>query len=164
MSSLLRETDCAAPVCASRNPAFWPGSDEKRALKALRRMCEGKTSDEIGEHLVRQGLIRKARDPGARVRACLNPGKSEFFSPSEILAIEMFTGVAAWTEFCAEAHGCELVVTDPMEAAYRLQARIDSLEAELDAERERLAGIRTRTNDRRLWAPTPGAKFSLGSD
>lgn len=157
------------PAHASQNPAFRPGSPESEAILALRESCygAGHTSAEIGEMLVEQGLFRSKRGAAdAHVRACLNAGKSEFFSPSEILAIQSFTGVYAWLEFECRALGRQ--VPDPespddeLRVAREEQARHEALARSAE---ERIRSLETRTNGspRRSWIPNPGAKFSIDS-
>jgi len=61
---------------------------------ALLEMCGGKTSQEIAHHLISVDGIwgDKSLDTGsARIRACLNKDKPEFFKAAELIAIQRFT-------------------------------------------------------------------------
>ena len=61
---------------------------------ALRMMCEGRKSQEIAHYLISEDGIWKGKTletGAARVRACLNHDKNEFFKISEIIAISKYT-------------------------------------------------------------------------
>jgi len=62
--------------------------------EALTEMCGGFGSQEIAHHLIEVDGIWKGKslDTGAaRVRACLNKDKAEFFKLSELIAVSKFT-------------------------------------------------------------------------
>lgn len=159
------EEDPRAPVHASRNPCFRPGSPEDRAIKALRRSVygSGHTSEQIGQMLVQRGLYRSKRGSAAsHVRACLNPGKSEFFSPSELLAIQQHTSCHDWSEFEAGALGKALVSADPEAELDQARGELEACRRRLDAAAERVEACEGRAIGRPIprFVPTQGAKFS----
>jgi len=66
----------------------------KDGYAALEAMCAGKSSQEISHHLISVDGIwheKKLETGAARVRACMNKEKHEFFKFSELIAISKFT-------------------------------------------------------------------------
>lgn len=154
---------------ASQNPCFWPGSQEKEAIEALKETCfgNGHTSEQLGDMLVDAGLYGSRRKSAqAHVRAALNPGKTEYFSPSELMAIMALTGNYAWLRFQCRMLGLtEPQTADPNEQlriAREQQERHERLAAEARAECERLSAQAGANEPLAAWAPPIGAKFSRG--
>lgn len=151
-------------VSSTRNPCFWPGSQEKAAVEALREMCAGHTSAEIAAHLVAMGLYdsrRKSAD--AHVRACLNPGRTEFFSPSELIAIQSHFGNYAWIRFECRMLGLSEPVVESVDEQLRLEREaLARAEEEAERARDRVRELERLTNGGPtgpIWKPTIGAKF-----
>lgn len=120
------------PAHSTANLAWWPGSQEREALEALRLTCygAGHTSADLGRMLVERGLCRSESSADARVRACLNAGKSECFSPSELLAIMAFTGRYDFLRFQCRALGLsEPTLADPKELLRRSREELERYRA-----------------------------------
>jgi len=95
--------------------------------------------------LVERGLYGSRRaSADAHVRACTNPGRTEYFSPSELLAIMAFTGRFEWLQFQCRVLGlCEPIVADPTELLRVKREELErhrTLSAQIEAEVRELEG------------------------
>lgn len=155
------------PVHSSQNPCFRPGTLEMQAIEAMRDTCygNGHTSKDLGAVIAEQGLyFRRSGSADSHVRASMNPGRPEFFAPSELMAIMAHTKNLTWLHFQAAVFGFRLVPIDDAEEAEQLRSEIEAADRKAAAAKARLReiggdGIAPKQH---RWRPNHGAKFRRG--
>lgn len=118
---------------------------------ALKRMLDGFDSITVGRWLMEEGYWPHGPEitAGARVRACCNPDKTEFFKFSEIIFLMVRTGQCHPLYFACDAtnHQRPKMQQTAQAAADKLAAEIRERERELEELRSTHRAAMTRVRD-----------------
>lgn len=108
--------------------------------EVIERLFEGFCSREIAEWMIDNGYWppMKPSSAAARVRACCDPDKDEFWKFSELVAWAAYTGRRVLADYVCDRTGLARPAATPQVSA-ELQRRLDELDV---AERNRDAAIR----------------------